>query len=358
MSVVIPTPTQLAERYVTAFSQTDFIASDGSTVKLDPTAPGTFEQVLAAAKSMADYETYLYIRDRFLQVLPTTATTGPGGLLPQHGQIWGVPRRSAQSALGHVIITAQSDASLPGGTILTNNGTVQWALNEAVSLTAGESVSAAVTCVQRGTAGNLAPHSSLSLIEPVAGIRTVTVDQNGLTGGDDIEPTETWRQRILNAIRKPYQGGSKDDYIQWAKQFGASYVNVVPSYTGPGTVGIIVAMSGPRTPSDDEVKRLQDNIDSVRPIRGNATIYGAVIKNEEVTVTIKPDTGPIREKVHSALSTVYASVGIGGTLYRAMLENALFIAAGPYAALQSPPGDISYPSDTIPTLTHIEWGAS
>ncbi len=360
MSMTIPTPDQLAKRLATFLSQQTFTDADGQPVRLDATAPGTFEQVLAAALALGDYETYLFLQGRALEFLPSTATVGNGGLLPQHADIWGVPRIGPQAAVGHVVITAGQAVTVVQGATLTVDGSVQWALDAAVTVPAGGSASVAVTCTTTGTGGNLSGNTTLTLVQPVAGVVSVVTDQDGLAGGADIEPVESWRSRIIDKIRTPYNGGTVQDYRSWALAAGAYSVNVVPSYTGAGTVGIVVAMSGPRVPTADEVARVQAYIDERRPVRGNATVYPVELVPQTPVVRLGLDNQTNREAVTASFAAIFNGVGIGGTLYVEALQAALYDTVGARSSVIAPAADIVFQSMEMPIMTGIDWrdGAS
>ncbi|WP_282803062.1 baseplate J/gp47 family protein [Bombella apis] len=358
--MTIPTPDQLAKRLATFLSQQTFTDADGQPVRLDATAPGTFEQVLAAALALGDYETYLFLQGRALEFLPSTATVGNGGLLPQHADIWGVPRIGPQAAVGHVVITAGQAVTVVQGATLTVDGSVQWALDAAVTVPAGGSASVAVTCTTTGTGGNLSGNTTLTLVQPVAGVVSVVTDQDGLAGGADIEPVESWRSRIIDKIRTPYNGGTVQDYRSWALAAGAYSVNVVPSYTGAGTVGIVVAMSGPRVPTADEVARVQAYIDERRPVRGNATVYPVELVPQTPVVRLGLDNQTNREAVTASFAAIFNGVGIGGTLYVEALQAALYDTVGARSSVIAPAADIVFQSMEMPIMTGIDWrdGAS
>lgn len=355
MSMAIPTSAELTRRLATSLSQQTFIDADGQPVRLDATAPGTFEQILAVVHGLADYETYLFLQGRALEFLPSTATVGNGGLLPQHADIWGVPRIGPQAAVGRVVISAGQPVTIVQGATLTVDGSVQWALNEAVTVPAGGSASVGVTCTTTGTSGNLAANTSLSLVQTVAGVSAVVVDQDGLAGGSDMEAVESWRSRILERIRYPYGGGTAEDYRQWARNAGAQYVNVVPGYTGVGTVGIVVALTGAAAPTTAEIARVQSYIDSQKPVRANATVYPARLVAQQPVVHLGVDTQANRQAVQAAFSAIYAAVGLGGRLYLEGLQAALFDTVGAGSRVVAPTDDVQFAADEMPVMNSVQW---
>ncbi|KXV50825.1 hypothetical protein AD945_01215 [Gluconobacter albidus] len=361
MSAQIPTPAALAQRFVTALAAQQFIASDGTIVTLDATAPSTLESALAILAGLTDYEIYLYLRDQLLELMVTTATVTPGtGLLPQHAQIWGVPRIGATAAVGYFLIssTTESAVSVPAGTAITVDGTIQWTTDTALTIAAGATVSAAVTATATGVTGNLAANTAGAFVSPVAGISSVISDQNGLTGGAPVEGVESWRARIIDEIRNPPGAGTDNDYEQWARNAGAAYVSVVPGWLGQGNVTIFVAGSGGTAVSPARLAIIQAYIDSRRPVQANALVMAATIVPQAVTITLNPDTQAMRLAVAAALAPYYLSVGIGGRIYVTALSSQIAAVAGNQTDLVGPTQDQQLAPNQMPVLGGINWGAA
>ncbi|GAN89924.1 Mu-like prophage FluMu protein [Gluconobacter frateurii M-2] len=356
MSAKIPTPAELARRFASALAQQTVVASDGSVVTLDATAPATLESALAILSAMSDYEIYLFLRDQLLELMPQTATVTPGtGLLPQHAQIWRTPRVSATSAVGNFVLTASQDVSLPEGVLITVDGSAQWRVLTAVEIVAGAALSVAVQATVAGSSGNLPANTAATLVSPIAGISSVVSDQNGLAGGSEIEPVESWRARIIDAIRNPDGGGNAADYLKWAKQAGAGSAKVIPGWLGRGTVGLIVVMPGGIAATPAQVAEIQAYIDTVRPVRGNLTVSSAVIVPQDVTVLLNPDTQVRRSAVTAALSSFFPAQGIGATIYREGVESTITTVAGSQNLLISPAENSTLAVNQFPVLGTINW---
>lgn len=330
-----------------------FTAADGTIVRLDPNAPHTLENVLGVVWSLALSEVYSAMRDQLLEMMVTTATAD--GLLPQHAEIWGVPRNPATNAIGNVLITANADITLPVGTAIVSDGSVQWLITTATTIQAGATDLAPVQATVSGTIGNIAPGARLTLVSPVAGVISVVVDGQGLAGGSDIEAVERWRERIIDRIRNPPSGGSAADYERWAKESGAQYANVVPGALGRGTVGIYVAMPGPAVPTSAQVAQIQAHIDSFRPVRGNATVIPAVLVPHTPTIMLSPDTASARTKITQELSAYYPSKGIAARLYVAEIISVLITMNGVGNDLISPTADEQLEPNQIAVLSDIDW---
>lgn len=358
MTLPIPTTSTLAQRLAASMLQQQFVAADGTLVRLDPNAPHTLENVLAVVWTLALSEAYSVMRDQMLELMVTTATEN--GLLPQHGEMWGVPRKPAVAAIGNVLVTAGANDVLPIDTALVSDGSVQWLVTAATAVTAGQTVSVPVRANTTGTVGNLSPGTALTLVSPLGGITTVVVDSQGLAGGAPIEGAETWRARIVAAIRAPIGGGTEADYARWVTAAGATYYKIVPNWLGGGTVGIVVSMgtaTGPVVPTDAQLSGIQSAIDSVRPIRGNAYVVAAQIIPRNLSIKLSPDTATARQQIHDQLTSYYPSRGIGGLIHPEEIDGIISAINGTGNTLLQPSTDERLENNQLAVLGNITWQA-
>ncbi len=136
----------------------------------------------------------------------------------------------------------------------------------------------------------------------IPGIEAVS-NAETLTGGSDAESNEDYSVRILEEARKSAGAGNVDDYIGWAKSIsGVKGVNVVPEWSGPGTVRVVIAGE------DNGVISDADKIEEVRRfIAGDIAI-------DDPTVAI-PTATPAASGGFMAAGTytyVYSYVNSGG----------------------------------------------
>ncbi|GAB6968407.1 baseplate J/gp47 family protein [Komagataeibacter kakiaceti JCM 25156] len=356
MTLSIPLPQTLFDRFCTALDGMTFTASDGTSVKLDARAPNTLENVLAAVHAMGLFGLYLTLQSLAKELMVTTATEN--GLLPQHAVMWGIPRNPATAAVGYVMATASVETIVPQGTEFTVDGTVRWITAQAVTVPAGSNgTPVPVVAETTGTAGNLAADITVTMVSPIDGITSVAVDSDGLAGGADIEDVEIWRSRIIDRIRNPASGGSEADYERWAKDAGAPYFNVVPDWVGSNTIGIIVAMPGPTVPTAAQLAMIKSYIDQERPVRGNIVVVAAEIVPQTPTISLNPDTANGRTLVQAAVSAYYAVQTIGGWLYKSQLSDAISSVSGETSHVISvPTGDQQMAPNQLASFDHIEWG--
>lgn len=357
MTLSIPTPAEIAERFCTYLDGRQFTADDGSLVTLDARAPNTFENVLAAVHAMGLYELYLTVQQLAKELFIQTATLD--GLLPMHADTWGVPRQGATTAIGYVLLTASQTVLVPAGTELTVDGSVRWITTQAVSVPAGSNgTPVPVQAETAGAAGNLAANTSLTLVSTVAGISSATVDGSGMAGGADIEEVEAWRSRILLRVRQRAAGGTVAQYTGLATDAGAGSVKVVPGWLGANTVGVIVLMPGPTVPTVAQVAAIQSYIDARRPVRGNVTVVAGQIVAQNPVISINPDTQAARALIQGTVAAYYAGVGLGGWLYVSNLSDAISSVAGETSHfISQPTTDSQLPANQAPILGAIAWGS-
>ncbi|MDN7351754.1 baseplate J/gp47 family protein [Acetobacter senegalensis] len=353
MSWQIPTTRTLAQRLAASMLAQQFVAADGTVVRLDPNAPHTLEQVLGVVWALALSEVYSAIRDQLLEMMVTTATAD--GLLPQHAEMWGVPRNPATGAIGNVLTSVSNTVTLPIGTAVVSDGSVQWLVTTATTIPAGATASVPVQATATGTIGNLAAGTELTLVSPVAGVTSVVVDAQGLAGGAAIESVESWRARIISKIRNASGGGTLSDYQQWALDAGAAYVNVVPELFGLGSVGVVVAMAGPAVPTASQVAQIQSYIDARRPVTAQVTVIAAQLITRSPVISLNPDSQRAREQITAELTVYYPSKGIGGKLYVQEIAAVLTTINGTSNDLIAPTADEQLGSTQIAVAGAISW---
>ncbi|MBB2197307.1 MAG: baseplate J/gp47 family protein [Gluconacetobacter sp.] len=356
MTLHIPTPAELAERFCTYLDGRQFTADDGTLVTLDGRAENTFENVLAAVHAMGLYELYLLVQQLAKELFIQTATLD--GLLPMHADTWGVPRQGAKAAIGYVLLSSTLAVAVPVGTEFTD-GTTRWITTQAVTVPAGSNgTPVAVQAETTGATGNLAANTALTQVSALAGISAVVVDGSGLAGGLDIEEVEAWRSRILLRVRKRSAAGTVAQYTELADDIGAGSVNVVPGWLGAYTVGVIVLMPGPVVPTAAQVAAIQSYIDANRPVRGNVTVVAGQIVTRNPTISLNPDTVNARALVADAVSAYYAGIGLGGWIYTSQLSDAISSIAGEISHFVSDPtADEQLAANQAPVLGAIAWGA-
>lgn len=212
------------------------------------------------------------------QIFPDTADTK---FLELHAQTRLIYRKSATIAKGLVRITGEPRATIAAGTeiFLSFDG---WADQSYITDIAGTidadktSIDIAITATQAGAQFNLiqevdAPDNAILGAAP-AGILSACTLLYAL-GGTDIETDAALLARLLERIRRPPAGGNRHDYRNWAMAVdGVSNAYVYPLRRGLGSVDIAIT-SGNGLPSLELISKVQDFIDSMRPV----TAYDSIV---------------------------------------------------------------------------------
>lgn len=348
MTWPIPEPAAIAERVGAAIEQ----AFEAGETRVDARSPNTVLGVLARVFAMAVFDLWLHQRALAEDLMPDTAT---GEALQRHADVWGIARLPAAAAVGQAVFTGADGTALPVGITLRAPSGALYLTTEAATI-GGGTATVAVRAAAAGAAGNLAEGTALSLVSPVAGLapQTAVVAAGGLSGGADAEDDEALRARLLARIRQPPHGGAAFDYEAWARAASpeVAHVAVHPSWAGPGGVGVVVGMRGPRAPTAAELDLVAAAIAPLRPVTAQVTVLAAVPLPVDVTLVLDPDTVQTRAAVQAALETHFArDARIGARLARSRLSEAISAAAGEYShQLIAPAADVEPGPTELPVL--------
>jgi uncharacterized phage protein gp47/JayE len=302
----IPKPGETAERFYGAYE--GLRAPDGRPLGLDPRQSNSLAGVQARTTDEVVFELWLYQAAIADELMPDRAQEW----LVRHGAVWGIYREPARKAVGRVLLRGgegtpvPSNVALDGGAVVTTEGG---------EIPVGGVLSVAAAATTAGTAGKRSAGAVLQLVSPVAGLapQSAEVDGNGLAGGTEIEALEAFRGRLLDRIQEPPHGGTEPDWRRWARQGGAGYVGVLPRWLGPGTVGVAIAMPGPRVPTPSELAEVEVVIDAARPVTAEAVVFGATILPIDLLLLVRPDTQAVRQAVATAAASWFAlNARVGG----------------------------------------------
>lgn len=292
------------------------------------------------------------------QIIPDTADSE---YLDRWASVWKVPRKSATSARGNVVFTGSNGSIVPAGTALQRSDGREYTVDGQVLIAAG-TATAAVTAVVAGVDGITESGTTLSLVNPVAGVNpAATVASGGLTGGADIEDDEDLRTRLRLAIRQPAHGGADFDYVNWALEVaGVTRAWCFPNYWGAGTVGVAVVcddQEGSIIPDAAKVQEVQDYIDYLRPVTADVTVWAPIEKPLDLTILLNPTTSLVQAAVEAELRDLITREAVpNGTIYLSHIREAISIAAGEIDhVLTAPAADVVCVGGEITILGVITW---
>lgn len=207
------------------------------------TTPGTF---------YADIRTAFALEMERLWDVATTDTVAAslaefawGDYLDAHGLTIGLLRSPAAAATGEVTFTGTNGSIIGTGaevsTIQTeaDSEAIAFLTTEGGEVTGG-SITLAVAAELPGSAGNVATGAVELLMSGIVGIASVT-NAAAITGGEDVEDDEQYRDRIKLGWSAAQGSGSMADYQRWALAYpGVGNVRVTPIWNGAGTVRVVV----------------------------------------------------------------------------------------------------------------------
>jgi uncharacterized phage protein gp47/JayE len=291
----------------------------------------------------------------------------------------GVPRQTAATAAGSVIISGTAGIPVGAGWVLQNETTgVLYTTQSAITLTGGSDDTVSVVATAGGSNGNAAAGTLLTPATAIAGVSaTVTVTSGGLTGGTDVESDSDGQVRLKQRMSSEPMGGSIWDYQTWAKQVaGVTRVWVFPLNRGPNTVDVAFMMDG-RTnpfPLSADITAVETAVNAVRPVTANFEAFALTSSavNHRI-INIVPQAGTslatAQANIAASLAALYATTtptatfgdGIipgqtGGTLYLEQISGAIESAAGVGTFdLAEPAADVTVGAGQLAQLGTIAW---
>lgn len=278
--------------------------------------------------------------------------------LRDHGLEWGIDRDEANTASGNITATGTNGVTIPAGSELSSDDDEIYTTDAAGTIALG-TVTIAITAQQAGANGNQSAATVLTFVSPPNGIdANATVDSDGLSGGENIEDVEDWREKILARKRNPPHGGAENDYVVWMLEVdGVTRAWVFPLYNGAGTVGcaFVRDAESPIVPSASEIATVEAYIiEHTDPTTGKTVgipvtaepgliMITLTTKAIDLTVSIFPNTTAIQNAVSDLIDDALETYGgPGETVYLSQLNKEIARAADlEYFRIDSPATDIS-----------------
>lgn len=221
------------------------------------------------------------------------------------------------------------------------------------TLNAGGTLDLEFKAESPGTAYNLALGTAGTLFTPLPGvtISNVTVLENAI----DREADEVFRARLKLRWGELGYGATKAAYQSWALNSDVSItkVNVLDQNPrGQGTVDVVVWGEGGI--GAGAVTNANNYIQLRKPLTSNVQVYAATAVNIAVTATIKLKTGYLTQtqaEVSAKLSAFQRALGIGATVFRSAIIEALFGTYVVDVALSAPAADTVLTNVQVATFT-------
>lgn len=349
MSFDRPAPTQLRDRAAGEFD----LLFPGA----DPRRRRSVEGVLTRVLAMVSHELHGHLAWNGRQMHIATCDLSE---LTERATFWGITRNPARPASGLVLFVGAEGATIPAGAELRRADDTRYTLDADATIGADGLVTAATTAAEAGAAGNAAPGTSLTLIEPVDRVQTAAaVAAGGLVGGLDMEGLPSLRARTSARLQQPPAGGAEHDYEAWTKEVvGDTRVWVRPTTPGPGWVTVLFTMPDGSIPDAATVDAVAAHIDVKRPVTALGVVVIAPVPHlVNFSIALSPDSVAVRAAVTDALDDLLLrEASPSGVLPHSRISAAISAASGETShTLTVPPGDIVSPTNQIARRGTITW---
>lgn len=201
----------------------------------------------------------------------------------------GITRKEATNATGIVKISGDIGNKIEVGTLVSSD-VVSYKVIEEATINENGYTNVSVECTESGSIGNVAKGSIKKFPIPIAGIKSVTNEEDFVNGYDS-ETDEELRDRYYTKVRTPATSGNKYHYINWAKDVtGVGDAKVFPLWNGNGTVKVVIIDSNKKAASSQLIKRVEDYIEDNRPIGATVTIKSATELDIDINANLVIDS--------------------------------------------------------------------
>ncbi len=313
--------------------------------------------ILAHVYAAAVHSLYGYLDTIARQAHPLTAV---GRFLDGWAALWKITRKPASVASGVVTFNGADGSVILQGTILQRADGLEYQTTQSATLTTGFA-SVPVSAIEGGIKSNAQAGSNLSLISPIAGVQTAAlIDSNGLVGGADIETDTALRARLIARIQSPPQGGTKEDYRQWALSVpGVTRAFVFENYLGGGTVGVsfVIDNAASIIPDDLKVAEVRAVVEVNRPLMVDVSVFAPLNVVVNFSIRLSPNLKNVQQAVRNELLDLFRRESEpGNIIILSHINEAISIAAGEFDhTLLIPDANIVLNENEIATLGDISW---
>lgn len=196
-------------------------------------------KILGDALAGLGHLNYGYLDWIARQACPYTAT---GEYLEAWGALKKVYRKAATAATGKVTFAGTAGVVINAGTEVVRSDGATFSTTASVTVGSAGTAAVTVTATAAGDEGNTSVGSLMTLGSSLTGIGSSGAVTAAITGGADQEGDSGLFERILEAYQNTPNGGSKTDYVEWAKAVsGVTRAWCNPNGFGAGTV-VVYAM--------------------------------------------------------------------------------------------------------------------
>ncbi|ANY70763.1 baseplate J protein [Paenibacillus sp. BIHB 4019] len=238
---------------------------------------------------------------------------------------YGLTRKVSAKSTGTLTFSGAGGVTVPVGTRVQTSAAgeepVYFTTTASGTLTGRPAtVTVPAEADEASASGNVAAGAINTVLGGLSGVVTVT-NNAAFTGGAVGETEEEFRARILERAAKPATSGNANQYRQWALEVsGVSDAQVIPVWSGPGTVKVVLLAADKTAPDSGTVTAAASYIESLRPIGATVTVVGAteIPINVSVSVTLAPGATieAVEAQITEGVTAYLASIAFNDNLVR------------------------------------------
>ena len=337
---------------------------DGTYNALRRKATAVFARVLAG---MA-HGLYGFIDWTARQILPDTQDDAQ---LLRYGAMMGVTRKPEGTSAGNLTVTGADGAIIDAGTLWQRADGVEYFATTGATIATG-SATVPVRAVAAGAGGNAEAAAAVALVSPIVGVNSAAVvAAGGLTGGQDVESIDLYRQRVLERTGTYYSGANAAIYVKWAKEIaGVTRAWCYENTPAAGSVTVLFVcddQAGGIVPDAGKIAETQDYLEEhTDPVTGqivgravNVALVVDAPATQAINFTIlpSPNTAAVQAAIAAELADMLRRDSEpGGDILLSHIREAISVAAGESDyVLTAPAANVSVPDGTIAIMGAMTW---
>ena len=259
------------------------------------------------------------------QLLPDLATTIG---LERWANILGLPKKAAEYTTGTIRFFGTPGEPVPIDTSVQNPGGFEYTTDAEIILDGFTGIgTGTVTAIDAGSDYNT-EEADFVLTSPVPEINTACQNIGGFDDGEDEEPPEDLRARLLQRLQNPPSSGTREDYVRWALEsdveVGKAWCFAAAEWRGTGTVGVGVAQSNLDPVSPTTLTAVETYVDTKRPPPAEVDYFNVTPVPVVYTISISPNNTAIQQAITTNLTNLHiAEAAPAGTILLSRMRTAI-----------------------------------
>ena len=228
---------------------------------------------------------------------------------------FGRKRFLGTKATTEISIVGDVGTVIPKGFVVATKDGLLFETIADVTLTGTDLVG--VQAIASGINGNVPQNSITEIVNPIAGIESITNPVEA-KNGTDIESDSELRLRHLEALREPTTGDNIAQYKLWTREVqGVGAIRVLATTPSAGYVTIIITDIDNDTANTTLINKVKDYIDPIKPINAGLVVETAINKNISITSNIQLAEGyvlaSVKDEIESKIKQYFKDISLKET---------------------------------------------